>query len=96
MDQLGFSLTVQRGLDGAKAGQRPGPESSILKITGTELNQRRQELLVALRGPQALGWEGAGFEAEELSERAIGCALVVTRSRAGRARSSSISSRNRC
>jgi alkylation response protein AidB-like acyl-CoA dehydrogenase len=67
MDQLAFSLTVQRGRDGARAGQRPGPESSILKITGTELNQRRQELLVALRGPQALGWEGAGFEADELS-----------------------------
>jgi acyl-CoA dehydrogenase len=67
LDQLGFSFTVQRGRDGAKAGQRPGPESSILKIAGTELNQRRQELLVALRGPQALGWEGAGFEAEELS-----------------------------
>ena len=27
---------------------------------------RRQELLVRIAGPQALGWEGDGFEGEEL------------------------------
>jgi alkylation response protein AidB-like acyl-CoA dehydrogenase len=67
MDQAAFELTMQRSRDGAKAGHRPGPETSFFKIYGTELNQRRQELLVALAGQSALGWEGAGYEAEDLA-----------------------------
>ena len=39
----------------------------MFKIYGTELNQRRQELLLSIAGPQALGWEGPGFEEAELS-----------------------------
>ncbi|HLK35250.1 MAG TPA: acyl-CoA dehydrogenase family protein [Polyangiaceae bacterium] len=68
MDELCFQLTVQRAADGAAAGQRPGPESSMFKLYGTELNQRRQELMLAIRGPQALGWEGAGFSADDLQQ----------------------------
>jgi alkylation response protein AidB-like acyl-CoA dehydrogenase len=68
MDELCFQLTVQRAADGAAAGQRPGAETSIFKLVGTELNQRRQELMLAIRGPQALGWEGEGFTAEELRQ----------------------------
>ena len=45
-------------------GQRPGPESSILKVYGTELNQRRRQLAVELAGPEGLGWDGAGFDRE--------------------------------
>ncbi len=67
MDTRALMLTIQRARDAAKAGQAPGPESSIFKIYGTELNQRRYELLVSLAGPQALGWEGEGFDAEELA-----------------------------
>jgi len=67
MDQTAFELTMQRSRDGAKAGHRPGPETSFFKIYGTELNQRRQELLVALAGQAALGWEGAGYDAEDLA-----------------------------
>jgi alkylation response protein AidB-like acyl-CoA dehydrogenase len=66
MDTRSLMLTVQRTRDAARAGQAPGAESSIFKIFATELNQRRYELLVAIAGPQALGWEGEGFEAEEL------------------------------
>ena len=61
-----FALTVQRASDGAKAGHKPGPESSLFKVYGTELNMRRHELMVRIAGPQALGWEGDGFEDEEL------------------------------
>jgi len=68
MDELCFQLTVQRAADGAASGQRPGPETSIFKLYGTELNQRRQELAVAILGPQALGWEGDGFSVEELQQ----------------------------
>jgi len=67
LDARAFALTVQRAGDGAKAGHKPGPESSLFKVYGTELNMRRQELMVRIAGPQALGWEGEGFEEDELS-----------------------------
>jgi len=67
MDTLAFKLTADRAQDAAKAGLPPGPESSLFKIYGTELNQRRQELLLSITGPQSLGWEGPGFEERELT-----------------------------
>ncbi len=67
MDVLAFKLTSDRTRDAAKAGRPPGPESSMFKIYGTELNQRRQELLLSIAGPQALGWEGEGFNHRELT-----------------------------
>ena len=67
MDTLAFKLTADRARDAAKAGLPPGPESSLFKIYGTELNQRRQELLLSITGPQSLGWEGPGFEERELT-----------------------------
>jgi alkylation response protein AidB-like acyl-CoA dehydrogenase len=66
MDTRAFLLTTQRARDAAKAGHAPGSESSMFKIYGTELNQRRLELLLSIAGPQALGWEGAGFDEREL------------------------------
>lgn len=68
MEHRCFLLTMQRNADGLKAGQRPGPESSIFKIYGTELNQRREELMLSIRGPQCLGWEGPGFEQAEIDQ----------------------------
>ena len=67
MDARALGLTTQRTRDAAKAGQQPGPESSMFKVYGTELNMRRHELMVRIAGPQALGWEGEGFEADELA-----------------------------
>jgi len=67
MDERAFMLTVQRIQDAAKAGQPPGTESSILKVYGTEHNQRRRELAVAIAGADALGWEGAGYAPEHLA-----------------------------
>ena len=66
MDQACLDLTLTRARDNAKAGHKPGPESSIFKYYGTELNQRRRELMVEILGPQALGWEGPGFADDEL------------------------------
>jgi len=68
MDEKCFELTVQRTADAARAGRRPGPESSLFKIYGTELNQRRQELLCSIRGPDSLGWEGEGFAPDALQQ----------------------------
>jgi alkylation response protein AidB-like acyl-CoA dehydrogenase len=66
MDQQCLDLTLDRARDNAKAGHKPGPESSIFKLYGTELNQRRRALMRDILGPQGLGWEGAGFEDREL------------------------------
>jgi alkylation response protein AidB-like acyl-CoA dehydrogenase len=67
MDQACLDLTLTRSRDRLKTGQPPGPETSLFKLYGTELNQRRRELMVEIAGPQGLGWEGAGFTPEELS-----------------------------
>tara|TARA_R110002110_G_scaffold14704_3_gene67733 strand:- start:1221 stop:2414 length:1194 start_codon:yes stop_codon:yes gene_type:complete len=66
MDGKAFALTLQRSAEEAKAGQGPGAASSIFKYYGTELNKRRFELLLELMGTRALGWEGDGFEDDEL------------------------------
>jgi alkylation response protein AidB-like acyl-CoA dehydrogenase len=65
LDQACLDLTLQRTKDAAKRGQAPGPESSIFKYYGTELNKRRNELFLSILGPQAVGWEGEGFEPGE-------------------------------
>ena len=70
MDSRAFKLTNDRARANAKAGRPPGAESSMFKIYGSELNQRRLELLLAIAGPQALGWDGVGVEKK---------ALVLTR-----------------
>lgn len=67
LDQLCFDLTLARARDRLGAGQAPGAEVSFFKLYGTELNQRRRELMVTIAGPQALGWEGPGFTDEELA-----------------------------
>jgi alkylation response protein AidB-like acyl-CoA dehydrogenase len=67
LDQLCLDVTLSRSRDRLKAGQPPGPEASIFKLYGTELNQRRRELMMAIAGPQGLGWEGPGFSDEELA-----------------------------
>ena len=66
IDQACFDGTIARGKAAAKAGDKPGHETSILKYYGTELNQRRRELHVAVAGPRALGWEGPGFAEDDL------------------------------
>jgi acyl-CoA dehydrogenase len=66
IDRKCFELTLSRSRDGMKAGHKPGPETSFFKLYGTELNQRRRELMVQIAGPQGLGWEGEGFSDDEI------------------------------
>ena len=67
MDERAFMLTVKRIKDGMVAAKRegkramPGHESSILKLFGTELNQRRRQLAVEILGADGLGWSGDGY-----------------------------------
>ena len=76
MDQRAFELTMARSRDGMKAGHKPGPETSFFKLHGTEINMRRNELEMQIAGPQAIGWDGEGFD-----DRELGTARAWLRSR---------------
>jgi len=54
-----LEITHLRVLCGADAQRSPGPESSVLKIRGSEIAQTISELLVAAVGIQALPFEPA-------------------------------------
>lgn len=54
MEEAAFALTSERTLQASRAGRRPGAESSILKVTGCELKQRRWELAMQIAGADGL------------------------------------------
>jgi acyl-CoA dehydrogenase len=58
IDAWSFMLTMERVKDETKAGQGTGALSSMLKYYGTELNKRRQELMMSIGGSDSLLWEG--------------------------------------
>ncbi|MDH3623043.1 MAG: acyl-CoA dehydrogenase family protein [Myxococcales bacterium] len=60
-----FHLTLSR-IEQSSQGSMPGPEGSISKIVGSELKQRRFELGMKVAGIQGLGWEGPGFDDDDL------------------------------
>jgi len=64
-----FTLTMQRVGDEMKAGADPGPASSVLKYYGSETNKMRQELNLAIRGMDSLGWEGEVFQEGRVARR---------------------------
>ena len=66
MDDHAFSLTQALAAEASEAGMAGGATSSMFKYYGTELNKRRQELMLESMGSQSLGWEGDGFETQEL------------------------------
>lgn len=45
-----------RALAGAQLGHAPGPESSVLKIRGSEILQQALELAMDLMGPSCMAW----------------------------------------
>jgi acyl-CoA dehydrogenase len=60
LDQHAYQLTARRAAEARSSGSTPGPESSILKLYGMELNKRRKELRVVLAGFE--GVRGGGEE----------------------------------
>jgi acyl-CoA dehydrogenase len=58
IDERCLELTIERARDEVKAGVSLGAAASMFKYLGTELNMRRQELLMAVGGYDALVWEG--------------------------------------
>ena len=67
MQERCFAFTIERIRQSAREGQAPGSESSILKVVASELKQARWEQAVKVAGAEALGWEGPGYEPEDLS-----------------------------
>jgi acyl-CoA dehydrogenase len=59
LDQLAYQLTSRRAAETTKARSSPGPESSVLKLYGMELNKRRKELRVVLAGFEAVADDGS-------------------------------------
>ena len=52
----GLQMANYRSLAGAQLGKAPGPESSILKLRGSEVLQQAYELAMDLMGPDSLTW----------------------------------------
>ncbi len=67
MDDKAFGLTVRRNLEESKSTKAPSFASSMFKLYGTEQNKGRHELMLRAMGSQMLGWEGEGFEENELT-----------------------------
>ena len=69
LDELALGLTIQRSVESRKATGAPGPEISMFKLYQSELGQRRDELMLALRGSDALAWapgQAASFSDEDV------------------------------
>jgi alkylation response protein AidB-like acyl-CoA dehydrogenase len=60
-----------RTLAAAQLGRAPGPESSILKLVGTEIQQEATELCMDAMGHDALGWLDSPPEALPEREQAV-------------------------
>ncbi|MDH3642808.1 MAG: acyl-CoA dehydrogenase family protein, partial [Gammaproteobacteria bacterium] len=56
IDLMASEFTELRSLASASAGAAPGPESSILKLKGTEIQQRIQKLTVEAGGIYSAAW----------------------------------------
>ncbi len=63
IDLTALEYTELRTLASEQSGKGPGPESSILKIKGTEIQQRLTELVV-----EAVGYYGMPFEKDNDQE----------------------------
>jgi len=58
LDLDALEMTELRGLAAQREGKSPGAESSLLKIKGTELQQRITSLAVELAGHEAMPYGG--------------------------------------
>jgi alkylation response protein AidB-like acyl-CoA dehydrogenase len=62
IELMALETTVLRVL--AQASKSPGPEASVLKVRGTEIQQRLTELMVEAAGPMALPFDDAYLAGE--------------------------------
>jgi alkylation response protein AidB-like acyl-CoA dehydrogenase len=62
IELMALEMTVLRVL--AQAHQAPGPEASVLKVRGTDIQQSLSELMVEAAGPLALPFDPAYLEGQ--------------------------------
>lgn len=62
IELMALEMTNLRVIAGDAEGRPPGPEASILKIKGTEIQQALTELMVEALGPYALPYVPAAFD----------------------------------
>jgi alkylation response protein AidB-like acyl-CoA dehydrogenase len=61
---MALEMTVLRVLSAESAKRGPGPEASLLKVKGTEIQQTLTELMMEAVGPYALPFDTAFLEGE--------------------------------
>jgi alkylation response protein AidB-like acyl-CoA dehydrogenase len=61
---MALEMTVLRVLSQESSKRGPGPEASMLKVKGTEVQQALTELMVEAVGPYALPFDRAYLEGE--------------------------------
>ena len=66
-----LEMVQLRTLAAAQLGRAPGPESSILKIVGTETEQEITELCMDAMGHDAMGWLDSPADALPIEERGV-------------------------
>ena len=69
IDLMALEITDLRVLSAEREGRAPGPEASILKIKGTEIQQTLTELMMEAVGPYALPYLPAAWSDHWLGER---------------------------
>ncbi|MEO1047424.1 MAG: acyl-CoA dehydrogenase family protein, partial [Pseudomonadota bacterium] len=57
VDALAFTAMGEKFMDEMKAGKGHPAQPNMMKYTGTELNKRRHELMMAVGGSRSLEWE---------------------------------------
>ena len=67
MDEMAYSLTAQRMGEEARARKNVSGLMSIMKLVHSEQEKDKFEVLADVLGHRALGWEGEGFEPQELA-----------------------------
>ena len=64
IELLALEITVLRVVSSESAGKGPGPEASLLKIKGTQIQQMLTELMVEAVGPYAQPFDPSYLEGE--------------------------------
>jgi alkylation response protein AidB-like acyl-CoA dehydrogenase len=67
MEEQAFRQTVRRAAAEARGANSPSATTSIMKNVSMKVMQDRSEILLEIMGAQGLGWDGEGFEKDELS-----------------------------
>ncbi len=70
IDLMALEITNLRALSQESVNHAPGPEASVLKVKGTEIQQALTELMMYAVGPYALPFERASAEEGDLRSAA--------------------------